>query len=618
MCGINGIIKFNQEPVYPEELKRMNDKIKHRGPDDTGIFIDKNIGLGHNRLSILDLSQNGHQPMIKNHQNKKAIITYNGEIYNFQNIRSELQQKGYQFFSDTDTEVILASYLEYGPNCVTKFNGMFAFVIYDPIKQIIFAARDRLGKKPFKYYLDHNQFIFSSELKAILLNKEIKREVDWSAIDDYLTLNYIPNPHTGFKNICKLPHAHYFILDLNTKNIEFKKYFDLDYSPRFNLTEKEWLPLIESKLEEAVKKRLIADVPLGAFLSGGLDSSAIVMMMSRHLSKVKTFSIVFEENDFDESAYARQIAKIFKTEHTEFKVNSNDLPQHITTLVKHYEEPFADSSQLPTFILSKITKPHATVVLSGDGGDENFGGYTRYPKTIAIRRHPLILIAYKFCTSAIRKNFSTLRKLKVINKNTATWHYNFTCCFDTPLKDQIYQPDFIKNHLNKKSNLYEQILANKNLSEADQMFYLDFNSYIPDDINVKVDMASMHHALEVRSPMLDYEFISLTAQIPWRLKIDYLQSKKIFKKMLKQYLPQEIIYRKKQGFGVPLHHWFKNELKEYTTDIILNKNGLASQIIKKEALEKLLRDHFLIDKQDNSIKLWILMNLNLWYSSYFN
>ena len=612
MCGINGIIRLDGALATKKEIALMNKKIKHRGPDDRGIFIEKNIGLGHCRLSILDLSKKGHQPMVYEHQGRRAVMTYNGEIYNFQELRNELEEKGYAFESNTDTEVLIASYLEDGFECIKKWNGMFAFVIFDQEKQILFGARDRFGQKPFKYYLDNERFIFSSELKAILENN-VEREVDFDAIDDFLTLQYVPAPKTGFKNIFKLPHDHYFVLDLSGKNFEIKRYFDLDYSEKLNRTKKEWISLMEEKLEQAVKKRLISDVPLGAFLSGGVDSSAIVAFMAKFTDKVKTFSISFDQKDFDESSYARMVATQYKTKHTEFNVKPNDLLKYIDGLVSQFEEPFADSSNLPTFLLSKLTKQHVTVALSGDAGDENFGGYDKYRCHLAVLKFKFIFYLLKIFQPLIKHEKLNIL-LKNLSKDIAKRHYNFTNFFDEGAKEQFYRDDFIKK-LTKKENCFEKIAKKKPFRELDKVFYLDFNSYIPDDINSKVDLASMMNSLEVRSPMLDYEFAGFMAQMPKKYKTGLLQGKKLFKKMLEKYLPKKVLYRKKHGFSVPIKHWFRNELKGYLKDKIMDKNGLVLQMLKEERVKNLINGH--MHGKDNAKKLWALLVLNIWHKKYF-
>lgn len=622
MCGINGFIKFDVPKINEGSLEIMNNSIIHRGPDDQGTFSENNVGLGHVRLSIIDLSARGHQPMVYEHNQKKVIITFNGEIYNFKELRTELEKEGYRFSSDTDTEVMLACYLRYGTRCVEKFNGMFAFVIYDPQQSLLFGARDRFGKKPLKYYHDKNTFIFSSEIKAILTHG-IKKEIDYDAINDYLTLQYVPAPKTGFKNIWKLPHAHYFTLDIKKNILHIEKYFDIDFEKKESHTQTEWEKIITDELETAIKKRLVADVPLGAFLSGGVDSSAIVALASKYTQKLKTFSIIFKEKKFNEGPYAQMVAKKYKTEHMEFLCEAHQLVDSVENLTEHFEEPFADSSNLPSYILAKKTKQHVTVALSGDAGDENFGGYPKYQVHILLKKYKWLLSWMKIFNPMVK----LIEKLKKTNWTDYWWaiqrmitmspgerHYNLTNYFDEWTKKEFYRENF-HSRMQRKECLFNEILKNKKFEYLDKIFYLDFNSYIPDDINVKVDMASMISALEVRVPMLDYEFVTKMATIPSSLKTDIKQGKKIFKKMLEKYLDHVILYRKKHGFSVPMKHWFRKELKEQMIGSLMDTKGLVHEIMKPEKVKQLIQEH--INGKDNAKKLWCLFVLNMWHKKYF-
>lgn len=620
MCGINGIINLDGEKVSKNILELMNKTIMHRGPDDKGIFIDKNIGLGHVRLSIIDLSKAGHQPMQYEHKKRTVTIIFNGEVYNFQEIRTELEKEGYQFKSRTDTEVVLAAYLEWDVKCLEKFNGMFSFAIYDKSKGRIFGARDRFGKKPFKYYIDNEKFIFSSELKAILLNN-IPRKPDFEAIDQYLTLQYVPAPLTGFDNIYKLPNAHYFIFDINKKSMKIEKYWDLDYSKKKKLSKKKWQKAIERKLEESVKRRLISDVPLGAFLSGGVDSSAIVAFMSKFTDKVKTFSIGFKEKDFDETKYARKVAKRYNTEHKELIVKSSDFLKLIDKLVYQYEEPYADSSQLPTFILAEFTKKYVTVALNGDGGDENFGGYDKYARHLIaeplwIPFNKQISKIFSFIDKRIKSSLFMHKVyifLQTLNKPGWARHYTYTHYFDVFSKNEFYKDDFKKKLMTK--NKFESIVKGKKFDAIDKIFYLDFNSYVPDDLMVKVDIATMANSLESRSPLLDYEFVELAASMPRKYKIKLFGGRKIlFKKMLEKYLSKDIMYRKKKGFGVPIVHWFRKDLKNEMRKTLLDKEGIVLTIMKEDKVRNLIRQH--LNGKDNSKKLWALLILNKWYETF--
>ena len=369
MCGIAGKINLNNKPVNIAEIKKMTDLIAHRGPDDEGQWVEGNVGLGARRLAIIDLTSAGHMPMV---YNDRYVITYNGEIYNFESERYNLQKNGYKFKSNTDTEVIVALYDKYGVDCLKKLRGMFSFAIWDRKNKTLFAARDRLGKKPFKYYIDDNKFIFASELKAI----DVSRKLDYEAMWDYLTYQYVPFPNTGFIGISKLEPAHYLILKDN--KIQIHKYWDIDYTFKNNFTEEEWSEKILHHLDESVKIRLKSDVPLGVFLSGGVDSSAVVASMALQSDKpVKTFSIGFKESSYNETKYAKMVAKKYNTEHNELIIEPSGL-EILPELVNLYEEPYADSSALATYYVSKITREYVTVALNGDGGDENFAGYNSY------------------------------------------------------------------------------------------------------------------------------------------------------------------------------------------------------------------------------------------------
>lgn len=603
----------------------MNLAIKHRGPDDQGVFVEGPVGLGHLRLAILDLSPRGHQPMSYEHNGRKVWITFNGEVFNYQEIAEELKIKGYTFQSSCDTEVILAAYLEYGYDCARLFNGMFAFVIYDPQRGLLFGARDRFGKKPLKYYYQPGkEFIFSSELKAILAHSHVPRVIDKQAIDQFLTLQYVPQPHTGFQGIHKLPHSHYFVLDLRTKDLKIERYYDLDIVTKDEYTEGEWMAVIERELDRAVRLRLISDVPLGAFLSGGVDSSAVVAFMKKFTDKVKTFSIIFDEKDYDEAKYARIVSDQYHTQHTEFKVKSSDTIKYLEDLVIHFEEPYADSSQLPTFMLSQLTRKHVTVALSGDGGDEVFGGYDKHRRHAFFQRYGGVARAMKVFLPVVRwlrrwSVSSSLEKLEIflatVDKDVAIRHYNYTSYFDEFTKHRMYRPEFAQAVAGQQNYFVKLLQGKDKAQEMDRMYYLDFNTYLVDDINVKVDMASMYHALEVRAPFLDYMLIDAVERMPWHLKTDALRGKKVLKKMLEKYLPREILYRKKHGFSIPIKHWLRDELKDYAQQLIFDPQGLVLQIFQREALEKLFKDHQ--RGADHASKIWALMALNIWHKKYF-
>lgn len=629
MCGISGKIYFNGNTVSRQDIFAMNEKIKHRGPDDEGIYIspDEKVGLGHRRLSIIDLSPLGHQPM--NYLDRYWIV-FNGEIYNFQEKRILLEKEGYKFKSHSDTEVILALYDKFGKKCLEHLRGMFSFAIYDEKEKTIFCARDRVGKKPFKYYVDDNVFIFASELKAILTQKEYKKEPDYIAIHHYLTLQYCPAPLTGFKDLKKLEPAHYLFIDLKTKQFKKECYWKLDYSKKLYLSEREWKKRIITKLKECVRLRMISDVPFGAFLSGGIDSSAVVAFMSKLSNKpVRTFSIGFKEKKYNELLYARIVADKFKTEHKEFIVEPHAI-ELLPMLVKQYEEPYADSSALPTYYVSKMTRDFVTVALNGDGGDENFAGYGRYSafkfslfyENFSWLNRFVILPVSKFLYNLFQNNFleRCYRFSKTATEDYRRRYMTYTAYFTNEQKKSIYTEEFKDKVWSEDT--YNLIVDKFNESGAknkmDQTLYVDFTTYLPDDLMVKVDIDSMAVSLEGRSPFLDHELLELTAQIPFGLKIKGFNDKKyILKKALKGLIPNKVMFRPKMGFGVPIDDWFRKELKKYAYEILLSEKAISRNIFKKEEIQKLLDKHN-SSAINYSPKIWALLTLELWFREYFD
>ncbi|MEK7181981.1 MAG: asparagine synthase (glutamine-hydrolyzing) [Patescibacteria group bacterium] len=629
MCGIVGKASFTSQKVSEQAISEMSEAIQHRGPDDRGIYIseDETVGFGHQRLAIIDLSPGGHQP--KSYLDRYFIV-FNGEIYNFQEKREALLKEGYVFHSQSDTEVILALYAKYGKECLAHLRGMFAFALYDSVEGTLFCARDRAGKKPFKYYLDDNVFLFASELKAILTQPEYTKEPDYTAIHHYLTLQYCPAPLTGFKNIQKLEPAHYLFIDLKTKAVEKKCYWKLDYSKKDNLSDKQWGKLIREKLEESVKLRMISDVPLGAFLSGGVDSSAIVAFMSKHTdTPVKTFSIGFKEEKWNELKYAKMIAEKFKTDHTEFIVEPKAI-EVLPLLVRHYEEPFADSSALPTYYVSKLTRSHVTVALNGDGGDENFAGYSRYSafriSTWLEGFDTLNRIILQPLTAFLASKIQTdlferaSRFSRTLSQDYRKRYMTYTSYFTDEQKKALYTDSFREKV--ESENTDDLIAARFTESGAknktEQAVYADFATYLPDDLLVKVDIASMAVALEGRSPFLDHEFLELTARIPFSKKIRGLNNKKyILKKSLEGILPKEILYRPKMGFGVPIAEWFRGELKTYVAEKLLSEKALSRGLFQKASLQRLLEEH-LTTHINHAPRIWALLTLELWFEEYFD
>ncbi|MEA1962803.1 MAG: asparagine synthase (glutamine-hydrolyzing) [Patescibacteria group bacterium] len=614
MCGIAGKLSFKNQPVEETDILAMINEIRHRGPDDEGIYINNNIGLGHRRLSVIDLSKNGQQPMAD--KSKKFWITYNGEVYNFPELKKELQKDGIKFKSNTDTEVIIYLYKKYGSECLKLLRGMFAFAIWDNEKQELFLARDRIGKKPLKYYFDDNVLIFSSELKAILKNKEVKKEIDWEAISEFLTFKYVPAPRTGFKNIYKLLPAHYMIIKTNGEKI-LKQYWDLDYSKKLELSENDWQKKITEKLQKSVQARLISDVPLGVHLSGGIDSSLIAAFIAGTRSgKIKTFSIGFKEKKYNELNYARLVAKKYNTEHQEFIIEPKAM-EILPKLAFHYEEPYADASIIPSWYLSEITKKHVTAALNGDGGDEVFAGYNRYLSAqlyFKLKKLPFKKLSSRFNYLIYKATgndifYKASRQLNANYNSLADFYLSVIQYFGKKEKKQLS-----KKFLNLKiNNSYTQKINNYNW--LDQLLYISVKTHLPDDLLVKTDIASMAHGLEIRSPFLDQELMELSAKMPADLKINGYNKKYILKKIAEKYLPRECVYRSKQGFSVPLDYWFRGELNNYLEDNILSKNFLNFGF-NKDFILKLLNNHK-SGKARNENRLFSLLMLSLWIRRWF-
>ncbi|HSX41726.1 MAG TPA: asparagine synthase (glutamine-hydrolyzing) [Candidatus Saccharimonadales bacterium] len=629
MCGIAGKALTGSGEVTTAELEQMGQAIIHRGPDDSGTYVspDKKVGLSFRRLAIIDLSMRGHQPMI--YRNRYWIV-FNGEIYNYQALKADLVKDGYAFRSQTDTEVIMALYDKYQEKVVEHLRGMFALAIYDEQEKTLFCARDRVGKKPFKYFYDGKVFLFASELKAILTQKEYHKAPDYEAIHHYLTYQYVPAPLTGFVGIKKLEPGHWLKLNLQTATIKIERYWRLDYSEKLELSEAEWKKRIMTKLDESVAIRMMSDVPLGAFLSGGIDSSAVVALMSRHSkNKVKTFSIGFKEARYNELPYARQVAEKFKTDHTEFIV-SPDAVETLPLLVRHYEEPYADSSALPSYYVSKLTRQHVTVALNGDGGDENFAGYSRYSVqkfALAYDRFWLLhqLLAQPAATafSRIVKNTFTERAerfARTMSKDYARRYVNYICYFTNEAKAKLYSPAFKAQMtgINSEDHLAAKFAESQTPDELDQTLYADFTTYLPDDLLAKVDIATMAVSLEGRSPFLDHELLELTAKMPFELKLKGRDQKKyILKEALRGLIPDEVMFRPKMGFGVPIEAWFRDDLRQYTRHVLLGPKLKKRNLFNQAALHDILDGHEKT-KVNHANQIWALLTLELWFEEYFD
>ncbi len=613
MCGIVGILSYGKQNSERENITAMAGSISYRGPDNTGYFSAEHIELGHLRLSILDLSTSAHQPMISSDGN--FIIVYNGEVYNFPEIRAELQNQGVTFKTTSDTEVILELYAKVGTETPAKLRGMFAFAIWDIRKEELFIARDRLGQKPLKFYNDEHRFIFASELKAILKHPQVPREIDYTAIDQYLSLKYVPAPRTGFIGIYKLEPAHWLTIRKDGL-IHKERYWQLNYEPKSKHNKKYWEEIVENKLKEAIQIMLVSDVPIGAHLSGGIDSSLIVALMSEMSPQpINTYSIGFAEKDYDELPYAKLVADKYHTKHHTYLVNP-DIQEIMNDVVYHYEEPYADASAIPSWYLARETGRDITVVLNGDGGDENFAGYDRYK---AVRLHIFLkFIPYKkHLSSLTHKLFGITQKnifwyltrlLKSYHPHRVQFFNNLIKYISDEEKELLYTDEF-KNKINFNKTK-ETIIKKSNLNWLDYLLSIGIETHLPDDLLVKVDIASMAHSLEARSPMLDHEFVELTAKLPTKYKLHHNKSKYLLREIAYKYLPKDCIDRKKQGFTLPLKHWFRHELYKYMEDKLLDGN-LKKLGLNEDRIKLLLKDHK-NNTSDNSNEIWSLLMLHEW------
>ena len=626
MCGITGFIsKDKNAPVDQRTavLDRMCASITYRGPDEQGLLVRERAALGMRRLSIIDI-KTGQQPIFSDDGN--LAIVYNGEIYNFRELRSEMESLGHKFKTNSDTEVIVNAYEEFGTNCLKKLRGMFAFAIWNFREETLFIARDRVGKKPLFYSVTENgSFVFGSELKTLLVHGEIKRDIDLAALDAYLTFGYVPEENCILKNVKKLLPGHFLIF--KDGQIKTEKYWDFNYAEPQNIkTEGEYVEILREKIREAVKIRLISEVPLGAFLSGGVDSSTIVAMMSQCSdTPVKTFSIGFKEDSFDELKYARIAAKQFGTDHHEFIVTP-DLFDLVDELVWHFDEPFSDPSSLPTYMLSKMAREHVTVVLSGDGGDELFAGYSRYvinEKRSGFANLPEVIregllrpISEKLPHSARGKNY-----LYNISLDSTDRYIDSVSCFNGPRKNYLYSAEFseeLNTDFGKSEHSFRSFANSVSTgSEIDKLLYLDSKTYLPGDILTKVDRMTMANSLEARVPLLDHELIEFVVGIPSHLKMNGLQTKHILKKAMEGIVPNEILYREKQGFGVPIGEWINIQLRDRIICDLSDKRALERGFFNAGYIQTLLKEHS-DGRRDHSHSLWVLWMFELWQRKYID
>jgi len=627
MCGIAGMLQFNGAPVNRDVVSSMTSILAHRGPDGEGLFFGKSVGLGHRRLAIIDVTEAGKQPMPN--EDETIWITFNGEIYNFQEIREELQVLGYRFRSGTDTEVILQAYEEWGIECLQRFNGMFAFVLWDERKRRLWVVRDRLGVKPLFYSVLPDRFLFGSEIKALLQDPALEREVDYKALAYFVSLNYTPAPVTLFSRVRQLLPGHYLIVE-ESGSVQDVAYWDLRYHETENRGEQAYMEEFNAILEDSIRLRLISDVPYGAFLSGGVDSSSMAYVMSRRMrDPVKTFAIGFSEDSFDELVYARQVASIIQSDHHEHIVTDKDaaiLPR----LVWHAEEPTADSSMVAVYYLAEMSRKHVTMVLSGDGADEILAGYETYQAFYAqrlyqflpawLRRYVIAPIIHSLpvSDSKVSWDFKLRRFVTGAERSTEDAHASWRMIFDADARQQLLSPVLDQpGALADPFDLYKEAFAQSTAHHPlNRMLDVDTTLYLPNDMLVKVDRMTMAHGLEAREPFLDYRLVEFMARVPPRLKLKHgLHKKYLLKRSMRGKLPQTILNRKKQGFNVPNSRWIKRELKPFVTDCLSAARVKRTGLLNSQFIERLVQDHF-DGKSDNSHHIWCLLVLILWFEQF--
>lgn len=610
MCGIIGIV--NQEIIDINIAKTMCAALSHRGPDADGVRLLNNdrVALGHRRLSIIDLTDSGTQPMTN--EDGRIWVTYNGEIYNFESIRKELQKSGHIFRSYTDTEVILHAYEEWGINCVERFRGIFAFGLWDDRLKQLWLARDHLGVKPLYYYYDNDKLFFASELKAILAHPSVLRNVQNDALSDYLAYGYIPFDRSIIENVSKLPAGHHLLY--SDGNLKLKEYWDVSYTGEIvDIEEAKYL--LREALQDAVQLQLVGDVPVGVFLSGGVDSSAITAVMSQTYQRMHTFTIGFDEDEFDETKYAQQIATAFKTVHSQRKVSYEVARQIIPLFPSIYDEPFYDSSGIPTYIVSQLARTQVKVVLGGDGGDELFAGYKRYDnfvKTVGdgsssmLQRAGLKML-WRSVSSA-QRYFSSLIAvgdyLKMKTQEPVVSYFNKVGFLDYNTQRLLLHPH-IGASISRDTLWLLRKYWRDSYPRVTAAQYVDLKTYLVDDILTKVDRASMFHGLEVRVPLLDHKLVELAFQISH--DITYLNGKRkhLFKETISPLLPNNALSERKKGFSVPIETWLKNGLQSYATQMLLDGSLVNRAILNPKATEK-----FLLSCRPTHV--WLLLALEMW------
>ena len=637
MCGIGGIIDSRGRPIEESLLRSMAQRMIHRGPDDEGFYLNQKAGgmgsgavsaaLAFRRLSIIDL-EGGHQPLAN--ETESCWLVFNGEIYNFQQLRVELEKLGHRFKTRTDSETVLHAYESFGiRGMLERLRGMFAFALWDQEHESLFLARDRLGQKPLVYYQAEQRLVFASELAALLEDRRMVREIDWQAVYHYLTYMCVPAPLTAFKGIRKLPPAHY--LEYRQDRISLERYWKLEYRPKLEISHAEACERLREHLSEAVRLRLISDVPLGVFLSGGIDSSAVVAAMSRvGTGKVKTFSIGFDEKKFNELPFARQVAKHYATEHKEFMVRAQAL-EVLPLLVERYGEPYADSSAIPTYYLARMTRDHVTVALNGDGGDESFSGYRRHFANRLAERYQVLPAALR---GLIKSGLRVLCPPGAGQTNLIARMHRFADAASLARPERYMRWMGFFSEEDKRKLLADPVIAEleevdshsfmeelfrqaHDLDGADSGLLVDTNFYLPNDLLVKVDIATMAVSLEGRSPFLDHKMMEFAARLPSSYKLRSPRLKAVLKDAVAGWLPRSVLKKPKWGFAVPIGEWFRGEMRDFLCDHLLGDSARGRNFFRPKEVEHLVQLH-LEGRQDLSHHLWILLMFELWQRTFFD
>jgi len=620
-------VRRDGAPVDRELVARMNEAIRHRGPDEDGFYFADGVGLAMRRLAIIDL-KSGQQPIAN--ADGTAWIVFNGEIYNYRELRAQLEQRGHHFHTNSDTEAIVHAWDEYGTDCPKYLRGMFVFAIWDTRKKSLFLARDRVGKKPLQYALVNGQLVFGSEFTALLEHPDVSRDVDYEALHHYLSFICVPAPLTAYRAIRKLEPGHWLLW--KDGEVKIERYWQLDFSKKLKITEQEAGERVVDLLRDAVKVRLMSEVPLGAFLSGGIDSSAVVALMAEESSEqIKTFSIGFEEQDFSELHHAKRVAERVGADHHEFIVRP-DAMEILPTLVEHYGEPFADSSAIPSYYVSRETRKYVTVALNGDGGDECFAGYERYAAMNLAQRynHLVPRIVREGVIGNIVKALPEIpsranplgkakRFIGAASLPPVQRYLRWVSAFDEQSKIDLYSDDFRQQTAGFSTpDVIRPWFAKANgAGIVDASLLTDTMTYLPNDLLVKMDIASMTVSLEARSPFLDHHLMEFAASLPEELKLRGMTTKYLLKQVLKKIVPAENLTRRKMGFGVPIGQWFRGSMQQFLRETVLSEKALGRGLFRPDRVRAIIDEHA-EGRNDHSHRLWSLLMLELWFERFID